>query len=155
MRLEPVTLRRVAAFATLPDEDCTALARCFGGRPYATGELVFREGDPAASMLFVAEGELTVSARVGSSTHQLERVGPGQLLGEAALIERGTRLATARAERPSSVYEIDQDGLESLRRASPAAARALTGAAIGDLVRRLRQLEHRVEHEIERGGLTP
>jgi CRP-like cAMP-binding protein len=155
MRLDPVTLRCVALFATLSDEDCSALAHVCEGHRYAAGELVFREGDPGETMLFVTQGELTVSERVDGSMEHLGHVGPGQLLGEAALIVPGPRVTTACASRPSCVYAIGRSALESLREVAPVAARVLTGAAIGDVARRLRQLEHRVERELEREALAP
>ena len=113
------------------------------------------EGEPAASLLLLAEGELSVSVRAGGATRRTGRIGPGQLLGEAALIEPTPRSATVTASRPSTVYEIGEDSLEVLRRASPAAARALTGAAIAGVARRLRKMEQRLEQELERMAALP
>jgi CRP-like cAMP-binding protein len=153
VRLEPDLLRRVPAFASLPDEAVQALALCFTGRRYAAGEIVFREGDPASSVLFIAEGDLAVSARTVPA-RQI-RVGRGQILGEAAIIDHTPRTATAAAAGPATVYELGEDALVILRAQAPAAVRALTGAAIGAVARRLRQLEQRVQHELERGVPLP
>jgi CRP/FNR family cyclic AMP-dependent transcriptional regulator len=150
MAVDPDTLRRTPAFGVLPREAREAMALCFRERRYALGEIVFREGEPAASLLFVVEGELTVTVRAGGAPRPLARVGPGQLLGEAALIDHTPRDSTVAAARASAVYEIGEDSLEVLRRASPAAARALTGVAIAGVARRLRQLEQRLEQELER-----
>lgn len=155
MALDPDTLSRAPAFASLPEDARRALALCFRGRRYAPGEIVFREGEPASSLVFIADGELSVSVRAGSSTRQLRRLGKGQLVGESALVDPTPRRATLTATRPSWVYEIADDSVEILRRNAPAAARALTGAAIVALTRRLRQLEQRIERDLERASALP
>jgi CRP-like cAMP-binding protein len=149
MRLDAGILQRAPAFAALPPEAFGALALCFRGRRYAAGEVLFREGEPGHSLFFVADGELTTTTRAGGARRAVGRVGPGQLIGEGALIDPGPRTATATAARASMVYELGDDSLEVLRRASPAAARALVGAAIGGVIRRLRRLEHRIEQELD------
>jgi len=156
MALDPETLGRAPAFAALPEDARRALALCFRGRRYAAGEVVFREGEPASSLFFLADGELVVSARgPGGAPRQLLRIGSGQLVGESALIDPTPRRATLTAARPSWVYEIGDDSIDILHRNAPAAARALTGAAIGGLARRLRQLEQRVERDLERMSALP
>ena len=82
-------------------------------------------------------------------------MGAGQLLGEAALIDHAPRSATVTAARPSEVWEMDDDAIDILRRASPIAARALLGAAIGGVVRRMKQIEQRVDRELDRVGALP
>jgi CRP/FNR family transcriptional regulator, cyclic AMP receptor protein len=155
MKLDIDTLRRAPAFAALSTEASQALALCFRGRRYAAGQVVFREGDPAASLLFVADGELEANAHVGGAPSRLGRIGSGQLVGESALIDATPRTATVTAARPSVVYEIGEESVEILRRAAPTAARALTGAAIVGVVRHLRHLQQRIERELDRVGAMP
>jgi CRP-like cAMP-binding protein len=154
MRLEPDLLRRVPAFAPLSTSACEALALCFHGRPYARGAVIFRKEDPATSMFFIASGEVTLSHGV-ASTRESGPVAAGQLLGVEALIDPSPRWANAEAAQASVVFEAGVDTLEILRGAAPDAARALTGAAISSVARRLRQLEKRVLQELERGGPLP
>jgi CRP-like cAMP-binding protein len=151
----PATLRRAPAFAALPEAALTALALCCRERRFATGERVFTEGEPASSLLLVAEGELTVSSRASGTSRPFARVGPGQIIGEAALCDPSPRVATVVAACPALVLEIDADAVEVLRRAAPAAGRALLGTAIAGVARRLRQLEQRIERELERGAALP
>lgn len=156
MALDPDTLRRAPAFAALPEDARKALALCFRGRRYAPGEVVFREGDPASSLFFIAEGEVALSVRSpGGATRQLQRLGKGQLVGESALVDPTPRRQTLTATRPAWVYGIGDNSVEILRRNAVAAARALTGAAIVGLTRGMHQLEQRVERELERMGPLP
>ena len=98
MALDPDTLSRAPAFAALPDDARAAMALCFRGRRYATGEIVFREGDPASSLFFVADGEVAVSERApGGGTRQLERLGKGRLAGEDLVGEQVHGTAGLRA----------------------------------------------------------
>jgi CRP-like cAMP-binding protein len=155
MKLDPEMLRRTPAFAALHPAAREALALCFRERRYAAGEVVFREGDPAASLLFVAEGELEARQRVAGTASTVGRIGPGQLVGESALVDPTPRAATVTAVRASTVFEIGEEAVEILRRNAPAAARALTGAAIAGVVRHLRHLQQRLERELDRVGALP
>src|SRR5271154_5015246 len=99
MPLNPDTLRRVPAFSTLPFEARKQLARRFTERRFAAGEYVFHEGDPAASLFFVADGDLSAtSSRAGQAAPVRTSVRTGQMLGEAALIDPSPRSASVRAE---------------------------------------------------------
>ena len=155
MRLEPDLLRRAPAFAALPADAHEALVLCFRERRYAPGEVVFAEGDPAVGLHLLAEGELTVSVRTGGVSRRIGRILPGQLVGEAALIDPTPRPATVTALRASVVYEVGEEAIEILRRAAPAAARALIGAAIAGVARRLSTLEQRIERELDRIASLP
>jgi CRP-like cAMP-binding protein len=70
----------------------------------ASGEVLFREGDPGDTMFAVTEGQIAL-ARDGEV---LEDVGPGGILGEMALIDSGPRSATATATAPTRVVPVDQ-----------------------------------------------
>src|ERR1700679_1075497 len=97
MALDSDTLSRAPAFAALSEDARRALALCFRGRRYATGEMIFREGEPASSLLFIADGEVSVSVRSGSGTRQIRKLGKGQLVGESALVDPTPRRGTPAA----------------------------------------------------------
>ncbi len=155
MKLDADTLRRTHAFAGLPLAAREALVLCFRERRYAPGETVFTEGDPASSLYLCTEGELSTRQRGASAADWLGRIGPGQVFGASALIDPTPRPATVVAVRPSLVYEIGEDAIEILRRNAPAAARALTAAAVVSVIRHLRQFQLRVERELDRVGAFP
>jgi CRP/FNR family transcriptional regulator, cyclic AMP receptor protein len=155
MRLEADMLRRAPAFAALSPAALEALALCFRERRYASGDVVFGEGDPAVGLYFLAEGELAASVRLGGMSRRIGRIVAGQLVGEGALIDPTPRAATVTAVRPSVVFEVGEEAVEILRRAAPAAARALIGAAIAGVARRLSTLEQRIERELDRVASLP
>lgn len=67
------------------------LQRCGEPQAYGTGETVFREGDDATCMYLVRSGAVEVQ----KDGRTLERVDPGGLFGEMALIDVGSRSADA------------------------------------------------------------
>lgn len=73
-------------------------------RPFAAGELVFRQEDQPDVMYGVLEGELEV--RVGDRV--IDRVGPGGIIGEMALIDNKPRSATVIAVTTAKLIPIDQ-----------------------------------------------
>jgi CRP-like cAMP-binding protein len=154
MRPDADTVGRAVIFEALGPADRQALALCFRGRRYASGEVVFREGDPGYSLLLVGEGMLA-AVRAGSVTRELGRYGAGQVLGASTMVERAPRPATVTAVVPSVVYELDADTVDLLRASAPVAARALKAAGLQSLILKLRQLEHRIERELDQDSAGP
>lgn len=79
------------------------------------GEYLVRRGDPADCAYVLVSGRLRVTddegARVGGA-----EVGPGELVGEMALVEGGSRSATLVAVRDAQVARIARDAfLDALR----------------------------------------
>jgi CRP/FNR family cyclic AMP-dependent transcriptional regulator len=73
-------------------------------RRFGAGEVVFRQEDDPDVMYGIVEGELEV--RVGDRV--IDRVGPGGIVGELALIDHKPRSATVVAVADSSLVPIDQ-----------------------------------------------
>jgi CRP-like cAMP-binding protein len=68
------------------------------------GEVLFHEGDSGDVMFAVIEGEIDVE-RHGRI---IEKVGPGGIIGELALIDASPRTASAIAGAPSKIVRVDQ-----------------------------------------------
>ncbi len=67
------------------------------------GEVLFHEGDAGDVMFAVIDGEIHVE-RHG---RVIEKVGPGGIIGELALIDASPRTASAVAGAPSRVVRVD------------------------------------------------
>ncbi|WP_448191088.1 ABC transporter substrate-binding protein [Azospirillum sp. sgz301742] len=84
-------------FATLPSADRHRLAAQARQRTVKAGATLFSEGEPADALFLVAAGVLS-ARRQGSGTEQeVERFGPGTLVGIEALLEGERRLTTVTA----------------------------------------------------------
>lgn len=60
------------------------------------GEFIFREGDPADCAYVIEAGRIEISVDRGDNAVVLSELGPGEILGEMAVIDQYCRTATAR-----------------------------------------------------------
>jgi CRP-like cAMP-binding protein len=71
---------------------------------FEAGQIIFKEGDAGEVMFAVCEGRVDVI--VGGTT--VETVEEGGILGEMALIDAGTRSATAVAATAAKLVTVDR-----------------------------------------------
>jgi CRP-like cAMP-binding protein len=151
--VDPEVLRRSEVFRALEEVDRRTLALCLQGRTYRSGEIVFREGDPGATLLIIAEGTFVATTRRADGVEQpLHEMGPAELAGEMSFLDPGPRSATVKAFTDGVAYELSHDAMDVLRRQAPLAAAALVTAAIHDVTRRLRSLDESIARALERLG---
>jgi predicted acylesterase/phospholipase RssA/CRP-like cAMP-binding protein len=96
------------------------------------GETVVRQGEPADSLYVIGSGRLEIVVASDGGERVIAEVGPGGLLGEAALLTGGLRTATARCARDSLLVRLSGSHFRSYVRERPDVLLALTG----ELVRR-------------------
>ena len=147
-------LRRTAIFRALGDTALDALIVCLSVRQGEAGLVLFREGAPGNSMVMVAEGVLVATVRDRDGRErEINRMGPGETVGEMAFIDPAPRSASVHAITPSTYYELTEDGMATLRANAPAAAAAITWAIIRDVTRRLRRIDDLIEDELSRRAM--
>ncbi|HET7844398.1 MAG TPA: EAL domain-containing protein [Xanthomonadales bacterium] len=94
----------------------------------AAGELVFREGDAPTSAYLIEAGRIEVVTAQGEEVVVLGRLGPGDLLGEMAVIDQSPRTATARAMTECTLTVLGREQLnERLENADPIVRALLRG----------------------------
>jgi CRP-like cAMP-binding protein len=103
---------------------------------YPAGETIFHEGDSGARMYVVITG----SVRLSVMGRTLEKVGPGGVFGEMALIDASPRSASAVAVTACTLVPINADRFTSLIRETPAFALEIMKA----MAMRLRSMDRRV-----------
>jgi CRP/FNR family transcriptional regulator, cyclic AMP receptor protein len=79
------------------------------------GRTIFKEGDQGGPMYVVVEGGVTLSA----GGRELERLGPGGVFGEMALLDSESRSATAVATSDCKLTPIDQKRFTYLVQQTP------------------------------------
>ena len=104
---------------------------------YDRGKAIVQEGQAGLRMYAVLEG--TVAVSIGGNV--VERLGPGGVFGELALIEQAPRLASAMAETDCQLLPINRTAFLLLVKTSPEFAESLLGA----LAERLRRLTARLK----------
>jgi CRP-like cAMP-binding protein len=99
----------------------------FGRQVFNPGDLIFREGADASCAYFVENGQVTVSKRVEGEDQTIGTLGKGALIGEMALIDDSTRMATVRAAEHTTLLCIDQKRFrKKIDAADPFIAKLLT-----------------------------
>jgi hypothetical protein len=86
---------------------------------HTAGERIIRDGDEGARMYIVIEGELEVSKGENHNRLVLTRLGPGQIIGEVALVARVRRSADVTALTAVKLLALDWHSLTGLQRFSP------------------------------------
>ncbi len=90
--------------------DQTNYLRLFEGQSGAqarvieAGALLFAKGDAATEMFIVKSGEL----QIFDANFIFENVGPGELVGEMAVVDGSPRSASVRALERSEVFAMDR-----------------------------------------------
>jgi len=109
--------------AALPERP---LQRCLAEK------VIFEEGEGGVFMYVVFKGRVAISIQ----STIVEKVGPGGIFGEMALVDQSPRAATAVAETPCVLLAINRNDLLSLVKSKPAFAVSLLKA----LTERLRHM---------------
>ncbi len=73
---------------------------------YAKGAVIFLEGDAAADVYIIEDGEVELLKRIGNQDQLIAVLGKGQIFGEMGLIDDEPRSATARASRKSTLRVV-------------------------------------------------
>ena len=88
---------------------------------FARGDIVFSQGDPCESVMFIRTGavQLSVLSRAGREAI-VGMLGPGDFLGEGALAGHPVRLTTARATMASTLLVVPKRQMIRLLHSQPA-----------------------------------
>ena len=78
-------------------------------KQFATGDTLFREGDPSDRVYHVTSGKVAIIKERPGGPLVLGRVREGEFLGEMGVVEGLPRSATAKAETPVEVDVFDGD----------------------------------------------
>jgi CRP/FNR family cyclic AMP-dependent transcriptional regulator len=103
---------------------------------YDRNKVIVQAGQKGLRMYVVTEGR----ALVKMGERVIERLGPGGVFGEAALVDQSPRLATVVAETDCALLPITRNGFLGLVRMSPGFAESM----LGSLAERVRFLTARI-----------
>jgi CRP-like cAMP-binding protein len=132
---ETEILAKVPLFAGLPEEERERLGRLLRPRRYARGEVIFLEGDQGTALCLVAEGRIRIQLTGADGREDVITVyGPGDFLGELALLDGEPRSADAIAQDASRVFWLQQEDFAAFLDNHPRAAMMM----LASLSRRLR-----------------
>jgi CRP/FNR family cyclic AMP-dependent transcriptional regulator len=81
-------------------------ARMSENKTFASGEVVFGQGDLGDAAYIVEEGEVAIFQVLGDEMYEIGIIHPGEMFGEMSMIDGGRRMATAIACRKTIVRRI-------------------------------------------------
>jgi serine/threonine protein phosphatase PrpC len=122
LALKRDVLAKMPLFARLTERELLRVMQAVEAREYNDGEIVIREGDKGDELFIVLEGKVRVFRGEETLTH----LGPGEHLGEMALIRSVPRSASVSAVGHSELIAIRrQDFFEILRKEHEVAVKML------------------------------
>lgn len=116
-------LERSPLFRGLPSASHERVAGLATQRHYRAGEIIFSQGDPGEALYAVVAGRVRISAGTADGREMsLNIMEPGDTFGEIALLDGGSRTATATATEPSELVAIRRDHFLALLEREPRVA---------------------------------
>jgi len=131
-------LRSARIFAELPDDVLGHLAEACVRRTYRRNQYLWFQGDEGARLVVVASGlvKVVLSSEQGDEV-LLATLGPGETLGELALLDGAPRSAAVVAVEPTTVLMLSRETVLALLGQQPtvldAVLRSLTDSGVRSL----------------------
>jgi thioredoxin reductase/CRP-like cAMP-binding protein len=116
-KLDEVALKRVLhsyLAIGLNDAELDELVGSAQNKTYATGEVLFSEGDKADGLYMIQRGSVMISRKIDGKEVVLDYVSAGNYVGEMALVSDSTRTATVKAASPTEVVILHADRAKAL-----------------------------------------
>lgn len=84
------------------------------GREYQAGDVLFKEGESGEVMFVIQSGAVRITKEIAGEQKVLAVLGPGEFVGEMAILNAKPRAATATVLEPTRCLVIEARMLESM-----------------------------------------
>jgi CRP/FNR family transcriptional regulator, cyclic AMP receptor protein len=112
-------LERLSIFSTLSPTEITELAQVAVPRSYASGQVIFREGDTGDTCFVVRSGAVKITREHGGRTIALAELRGGDIFGELAMFGGEQRSATATALEDTTAVALLSGDVRRLLTTNP------------------------------------
>jgi CRP-like cAMP-binding protein len=113
-------LKNTLIFRGLSDDALSEVAQKAVTRKLAKGDVLIRKGDVGDSLFLIHEGWVKIVTEDSKGGELIiNKCGPGEMIGEMALLDKGARSATVVALEDAEVLELKQDVFERLLEQRP------------------------------------
>jgi CRP/FNR family transcriptional regulator, cyclic AMP receptor protein len=113
--LDPTQLKRIPLFADASDEELTKVAAFAESKEIPEGEVVVEEGGFSRELLAIEEG----SAEVTREGEHIADLGPGDVFGEAGMLDDSMRSASVAATSRMKVISLGHFEVQRLKKDAP------------------------------------
>lgn len=108
--------------------ECRIAGETLPVKHYDAGRVIFNEGDAGDYSFMILSGQVEISKWIDGAKRVLARLGPGEVVGELAIISRQPRTATATALEPTRIRVMSKEDVEQeLDKLSPWVGKMITG----------------------------
>jgi small-conductance mechanosensitive channel/CRP-like cAMP-binding protein len=118
------TLKRVALFGQMSEDELQSLAANLMYAPFAKGNIITKQGAPSQYWLFIiinGEAEIYLEGTAGEK-RVLNVLGKGDFFGEMSLMTGAPRAASVIAKTDVECYRLDKEAFEEVMLARPSIA---------------------------------
>ena len=137
------TLRGVEGLSTLSDAELSRLASIADIAEVPDGTVLTREGRRGREAFLIVSGE----ARVAREGDEIATLGPGQFVGEMALLDHEPRSADVVSVGSTRVLVFDPNAFQEMLRSAP----GLTRRLLSQVSSRLRTMDDEATERIAHG----
>jgi len=109
-------------FASLNEEERTALAANMRRRTYRAGDILIKSGAVPEALYILVSGALVALQRDGDTETEVVRLSPGDCFGEAGVLTASPTPVTVKALTKATVYEIGNNDLAPILKERPGVA---------------------------------
>lgn len=136
----------------LTDNDWILVSARAERRRYAPGEALIQEGARGETVYIIRTGVASVVLAGAGGKAPVAQLGPGDICGDMAFLEKGKATASVVAEEAVEADAIRAAELESLFESFPGLASRFYRSLAVVLARRLRVTSAQLGSELRRGG---
>ena len=140
-------LRSSPLFDMLSPPELEILAELSRPRRFATGEVVFHEGDQGDSLFVLARGAVEVVSRRDGKERVFAVLEAPEAFGEMSLIDREVRSATVRAKGDCVALQLSAENFTAFRKRSRDGFTLFLVNVARILSSRLRETNHKLARE--------
>jgi CRP-like cAMP-binding protein len=108
-------LKNIPLFADVPDDKLLKVATFASLESAVEGKVIIREGGAANAFYAIEDG----TVKVERDGEHIADLGPGDVFGEQALLEKSERSATVTATSPVRLIKIDHWEIPRIRQSMP------------------------------------
>jgi CRP-like cAMP-binding protein len=130
-------LAKAALFRDFTETGLKIFASIAIEKAIPAGSPLFVESMIAESLFIVKSGTVKITQKTADGERELGTLGPGDHLGQLALLGKGVRLVSAVAATPCEVLELSQRDFAKLQPQKPQACLKLALAIAADLAQRV------------------
>lgn len=143
-------LAKAALFSGLESALHAGIAQRMREIAFDAGQLIFSRSDPGSHLYLIVDGKVRISVVTPDGKElSFRHVGPGEVLGEIAVLDGGARSADATAVTKTQAMSLSKAALDELIAQHPALAKTALAFVCARLRETTSQLEAIALHPLE------